>query len=181
MLPGVLIRPARPADVPGIIALFTAVAEERDSIGTEPGFDVAQRQSRILVAIERDASFVLVAAMEDIVVGSLNVQVDYSVGSLGMMVARQHRRQGIGGRLLDESLRWAREHLLHKVHLEVWPHNAAAIALYRSRGFAVEGRLRRHYRRANGELWDAITMGLVLDTQSPGSPYPDAENLGGGE
>ena len=63
----------------------------------------------------------------------------------------------------------------------MWPHNDAAIALYRSRGFTVEGRLRRQYRRADGELWDAITMGLVLDTQSPGSPYRDAENLGGEE
>ena len=121
MLRGVLIRPAHPADVPGIIALFTAVAEERDSIGTEPGFDVAQRRSSILMAIEREASCVLVAALEGTVVGSLNVQVDYSVGSLGMMVARQHRRQGIGGRLLDEGLRWAHEHLLHKVAWKCGP------------------------------------------------------------
>jgi RimJ/RimL family protein N-acetyltransferase len=177
MLPGILIRPARPADVPGIMTLLTAVAEERDSIGTEPGFDVAQRQSSILTSIEEGASCVLVAAMEDVVVGNLGVQVQHSVGSLRMMVARQHRRQGIGGRLLDEGLRWARESRLHKVNLGVWPHNAAAIALYRSRGFTVEGRLRRHFRRANGELWDAVMMGLILDTQSPGSSYPDAENL----
>ncbi len=179
MLPGVLIRPACPADVPGIITLFTAVAEERDSIGTEPGFDVAKRQSSILRSIEEAASCVLVAAVEDVVVGNLGIQVQHrqTVGSLGMMVAREHRGQGIGGRLLDDSLRWARESGLHKVDLGVWPHNATAIALYRSRGFTVEGRLRRQFRRANGELWDVITMGLVLDTQSPGSSYPDAENL----
>jgi ribosomal protein S18 acetylase RimI-like enzyme len=177
MLPGILIRPAHPADLPGIITLFTAVAEERDRIGTEPGFDGAQRESSILLSIDREGSCVLVAAMKDVVVGSLSMQVNYDVGSLGMMVARDHRRQGIGGQLLDESLGWARERGVHKVILEVWPHNVAAIALYRSRGFTVEGRLRRHYRRANGELWDAITMGLVFDTQSPGSPYPDAHKL----
>ena len=177
MLVDVVIRPARPADVPGIITLFTAVAAERDSIGTEPGFDVAQRQSSILTSIEEGVNFMLVAVREDVVVGSLGLQVQHNVGSLGMMVAREHRRQGIGGQLLDESLRWARERDLHKVHLEVWPHNAAAIALYRSHGFTVEGRLRRHYRRANGQLWDAVPMGLVLDTQSPGSSYPDADNL----
>lgn len=177
MLPGILIHPARPADVPGIITLFTAVAQELDSIGTEPGFDVAQRQSSILTSIEQGANCLLVAAWEDVAVGSLSVRVHHNVGSMGMMVARQHRRQGIGGRLLDESLRWARERALHKVDLQVWPHNAAAIALYRSRGFTAEGRLRRHYRRANGQLWDAITMGLVLDTRSPGSSYPDAKNL----
>lgn len=179
MLPTVLIRPARPADVQGIITLFTAVAEERDSIGAEPGFDVAQRQSSILRSIDEAASCVLVAAVDGIVVGNLGIQVPQrqQVGSLSMMIAREHRGQGIGGRLLDDSLRWARESGLHKVGLAVWPHNAAAIALYRSRGFTVEGRLRRHYRRANGQLWDAVTMGIVLDTQSPGSSYPDAENL----
>jgi ribosomal protein S18 acetylase RimI-like enzyme len=177
MLPGILIRPARPADVSGIIALFIAVAEERDSIGTEPGFDVAQRQSSILTSIEEAASCVLVAARKDVIVGNLGIRAHHGMGSLGMMVARQHRRQGIGGLLLDESLRWARESGLHKVDLGVWPHNAAAIALYRSRGFTIEGRLRRHYRRANGELWDVVSMGLVLDTQSPGSSYPDAESF----
>lgn len=179
MLPGVLIRPACPADVPGIISLFTAVAEERDGIGTEPGFDVAQRQSRILESIDEAASCVLVAAVEDVVVGHLGIQVKprRTLGSLGMMVAREHRGDGIGSRLLDNSLRRARGSGLHKVDLGVWPHNAAAIALYRSRGFTVEGRLRRHFRRANGELWDMIIMGLVLDTHSPGSFHPDAETL----
>lgn len=179
MLPGVLIRPARPTDVPGIITLFTAVAEERDSIGTEPGFDVAQRQSSILRSIGEAASCVLVAIVDDVVVGTLSIQVHpgQTVGSLAMMVAREHRGQGIGARLLDHSVRWARESGLHKVDLGVWPHNAAAIALYRSRGFTVEGRLRRHYRRANGELWDAVIMGIVLDTHSPGSSYPDADTL----
>ena len=179
MLPGVLIRPAHPADVPGIITLFTAVAEERDSIGTEPGFDVVKRQSSILRSIDEATSCVLVAAVEDGIVGSLGIQVQHrqTVGSLGMMIARERRGQGIGGRLLDDSLRWARESGLHKVDLGVWAHNAVAIALYRSRGFTVEGRLRRHFRRANGELWDVVTMGIVLDTHSPGSSYPDAENL----
>ncbi len=74
-------------------------------------------------------------------------------------------------------MRWARESGLHKVDLGVWPHNTAAIALYRCRGFTIEGRRHRHYRRANGELWDVVTMGLVLDTHSPGSSHPDADNL----
>jgi RimJ/RimL family protein N-acetyltransferase len=53
----------------------------------------------------------------------------------------------------------------------VWPHNGAALRLYERTGFVVEGRLRRHWRRRNGELWDALLMGLVLDTSSPGSRY----------
>lgn len=41
-------------------------------------------------------------------------------------------------------------------------HNAAAIARYHKYGFAEEGRRPQQYRRAGGELWDAIVMGLAL-------------------
>jgi RimJ/RimL family protein N-acetyltransferase len=56
----------------------------------------------------------------------------------------------------------ARSRGLHKLALSVFPHNEAAIALYRKFGFVEEGRRRRHVRRANGELWDLIEMGLLL-------------------
>jgi ribosomal protein S18 acetylase RimI-like enzyme len=46
--------------------------------------------------------------------------------------------------------------------LEVWPHNTAALRLYRGAGFVEEGRKRRHYRRRNGEFWDALLMGRPL-------------------
>jgi RimJ/RimL family protein N-acetyltransferase len=54
--------------------------------------------------------------------------------------------------------------------LEVWPHNARARRLYQSAGFAEEGHLKRHYRRRNGALWDAVVMALILDNDSPGRP-----------
>jgi RimJ/RimL family protein N-acetyltransferase len=51
---------------------------------------------------------------------------------------------------------------VHKIALQVWPHNEAALALYRSSGFEQEGYLRQHYRRKNGELWDAVVMGRLV-------------------
>jgi phosphatidylserine/phosphatidylglycerophosphate/cardiolipin synthase-like enzyme len=68
----------------------------------------------------------------------------------------------------------------HKVVLQVWPHNRRAIRLYASRGFVIEGRLVRHYRRRRtNELWDSVIMSLVLDHTSPGSPYGDGVEPGG--
>ena len=51
---------------------------------------------------------------------------------------------------------------LHKLSLEVFAHNTAAIGLYGKSGFVEEGRRVKQYRRASGELWDAIVMGLLL-------------------
>ncbi len=39
---------------------------------------------------------------------------------------------------------------------------AHTVALYRKFGFVEEGRLTKHIRRADGELWDLIEMGLLL-------------------
>ncbi len=93
----------------------------------------------------------------------------------GMAVSAAHRGLGVGGALLDAAVAWCRAAALSKINCQVWPHNGAALALYRSRGFLIEGRLRRHWRRGNGQLWDAIMMGLVLDEHSPGSGLADAE------
>ena len=64
--------------------------------------------------------------------------------------------------MLQATIDWARAHGLHKLSLEVFAHNAAAIAVYRKCGFVDEGHRVRHYRRASGELWDSIVMGLPL-------------------
>jgi ribosomal protein S18 acetylase RimI-like enzyme len=80
-----------------------------------------------------------------------------------MMVAAERRGEGIGRALLAAAIEWARAAGAHKVALEVWPHNEAGLALYRKFGFEQEGLLRKQYRRRNGQLWDAIAMGLVLE------------------
>jgi ribosomal protein S18 acetylase RimI-like enzyme len=68
----------------------------------------------------------------------------------------------VGSALLQAATGVARDLGLHKLSLEVFAHNAAAIALYRKAGFAEEGRRVGQYRRASGELWDSVVMGLLL-------------------
>jgi ribosomal protein S18 acetylase RimI-like enzyme len=79
-----------------------------------------------------------------------------------MLVAREWRGRGIGRALIKMAIAWGREHRLHKLSLEVFAHNEAAIGLYRKCGFVEEGRRPRQYRRASGEQWDTIVMGLLL-------------------
>ena len=72
------------------------------------------------------------------------------------------RGLGIGAAMLDAAIEWATGAGAHRMALEVWPHNSAALELYRRAGFVEEGRKHRHYRRRNGELWDAVVMGRPL-------------------
>src|SRR5437867_2396371 len=72
------------------------------------------------------------------------------VATLGMFVVADRRSRGIGSALMAEAIRWARRHGVLRIELAVYPHNEAAIALYRKFGFDVEGRLVRHARKSYG-------------------------------
>jgi RimJ/RimL family protein N-acetyltransferase len=151
------IRSMEDADRRPLALLFAAVAEERDGIAAEPPIDVEKRAANW----DLDRTLVAVAANE--AVGLIFViESSFGFGEIGMMVAADWRGRGVGGALVEAAIEWARAHGLHKLTLSVFPHNDAAIALYRKFGFAEEGRHKKHIRRANGELWDLIDMGLLL-------------------
>jgi RimJ/RimL family protein N-acetyltransferase len=151
------VRAATEADRLDVSRMFAAAAEERDGIATEPPVDVEARARSLTL----EGSFVAEADGE--IVGMLHVERSrFGFGELGMAVARPWRGRGVGTALLEAAMKWAREEGLHKLSLSVFPHNAAAIALYRRFGFVEEGRRIKHFRRASGELWDAIDMGLLL-------------------
>ena len=151
------IRPAEDGDRRSLAELLAAVAEERDGIAAEPPLDV----DRLAANWEVDGT--LVAVAEGVVIGEVRIDPSWmGFGEIGMMVAAGWRGRGAGTALVAAAVDWARARGLHKLALSVFPHNDAAIALYRKFGFVQEGRLVRHVRRADGELWDLIEMGLLL-------------------
>lgn len=83
------------------------------------------------------------------------------VGRLGMGVRKAWRGQGIGTRLLAATLAAAKAMGLEKVRLGVFASNAAAIALYRRKGFVEEGRFLRA-RKLDGQYDDLVMMGLFF-------------------
>ena len=161
--PAVTVRPATLADLDRLVELLVAVAGEGRWIGTEAPVD-SERRRRVAEGVESPDTIVLVAEAGGELVGQLDLRLArYGVADLGMLVATGWRGRGVGSALLAEAVERARAAGAHKLALQVWPHNAAAIALYERFGFEREGYLRRHYRRRSGELWDAVVMGLRLD------------------
>ena len=141
------IRPARDDDRLALALVFAAVAEERDGIATEPPVDVEARAASFTL----EGTLVALAGGE--VVGSVHVDASrHGFGELGMAVAREWRGKGVGSALLAAAIDWARERGLHKLSLSVFPHNTAAIELYRKHGFVEEGRRVKQFRRSSGEV-----------------------------
>ena len=159
-----VIRPAQAADARALAEMFAAVAAERDGIATEPPVNIGERAA----LFARSTAGSIVASADGQVIGMLHVEVSrHGFGELGMLVDRGWRGRGVGLALVAAAAGWARGQGLHKLSLEVFGHNTAAIALYRKAGFTEEGRRIRQYRRANGELWDSIVMGLALGQERP--------------
>jgi [ribosomal protein S18]-alanine N-acetyltransferase len=151
------VRAAQEGDRRSLALLFAAVAEERDGIAAEPPIDVDKQAAAF------DLERTLVALASDDLVGLIFViESGFGFGEIGMMVAEPWRGHGVGTALVAAAIEWARGHALHKLTLSVFPQNTAAIALYRKFGFVEEGRHPKHIRRASGELWDLIDMGLPL-------------------
>ncbi|HEX5337966.1 MAG TPA: ribosomal protein S18-alanine N-acetyltransferase [Gallionella sp.] len=80
---------------------------------------------------------------------------------LNIGVAAAHQRKGLGRAMLLEMLDVARAKNMRRVFLEVRASNVAAIALYRSAGFAEVGLRRGYYQNANGSE-DALVMACEL-------------------
>lgn len=139
--------------------LFAAVAEERDGIASEPPVDIDERAAQFGGTIAGS----VVAVADGQIIGMLHIRATrHGFGQLSMLVDRGWRGRGVCSALVRATTGLAREQGQHKLSLEVFARNTAAIALYRKCGFVEEGRRTRQYRRASGELWDSIVMGLAL-------------------
>jgi [ribosomal protein S18]-alanine N-acetyltransferase len=166
------VRPMSTEDLEQTLDLRAEVAAERRYIGAEAPIDRAGDEARWRARLlDSDDGAMFVAVAGGRVIGNASL-VGSGPAELGMTVARGWRRRGVGRALLEACLEWARHHRVHKISLQVWPDNDAAIHLYEGYGFEREGYLHKHYRRRSGELWDAVIMGLVLDP-SPRPPEPE--------
>ena len=163
-----LVRAAVPRDAPALVELAQAIAAEPEGwLITDGEWRSAAEERRYLRTVRHHPhAAVFVAELPEGIVGRLSVARDphpasEHVADLGLMVAKDHRREGIGRALMAAAEDWAREIGVRKLELHVFPYNEAAIALYETLGYEREGLRYEHYRRGSGYL-DAILMAKRL-------------------
>lgn len=144
-------RSATRADVPTIVEI------ERTSFGdpwTELTFRdlLGLRHAIFLVATEGPGQSVCAYIIAAVVAGEAEV--------LNLAVAHDARGRGLGGRLLDAGLGIVRELGAREVFLEVRESNAAALALYSSRGFTPLTRRAKYYRNP---VEDALVLRRAIE------------------
>ena len=158
------VRKAEPGDAAELVELALAVGSEPEGwLVTNGTWRSVSDERRYVRAIRRSkAAAVLVAEAPEGIVGRLSLSRDphpasRHVADLGLMVAADWRRRGVGRALMLGAEEWARSAGVRKLELHVLPNNEAAIALYESLGYEREGVRRNHYRRG-ADLVDAVLM-----------------------
>ena len=164
VLASVRVREAESGDAAALVALARAVGAEPEGwLITDGDWRSVPDERRYLRAVARSPrGAVLVAVSGGRIVGRLSIARDphpasSHVADVGLMVAREARRRGIGRALMEAAVDWARAHGVRKLELHVFPHNEPALALYEALGYRREGLRRAHYRRGS-ELLDVVLM-----------------------
>lgn len=131
----VQITDAVPADAPEIARLEAAC------------FSAPRSEAAILSEIGQPERYlVLVCKRQGQLEGYVGLEYVLDEGYItDLAVFAKYRRHGIGSELLREMERRGRELNLRFLTLEVRPSNAAALGLYRSRGYQEVGRRRGFY------------------------------------
>ena len=147
-----IIRTAVPADAPALARL-------------ELVFPARQRWSKTswLEEIGADGRLVEVAeTAPDGVIACASWRHAGNTADLDrIIVAGEHRRRGIAGRLLGRGIAWAAEQGAGNVLLEVASDNTAAIGFYAANGFVPVNRRGNYYGRGV----DAVVMGKRMKTE----------------
>lgn len=171
--PPFTIRPQEPGDAPAAAALLGRIGVVEGTLQV-PDMPLASRLDFLQRVEPRECRLAAFADGEMIGLANLHgVQASLRrshVRLLAIAVAPQWQGRGVGRqlmlRLLDWADRWAG---VLRIELNVHADNTGAIALYRSLGFAEEGR-HRGYALKDGRYVDSLSMARL----HPSPPGLDA-------
>lgn len=163
------IRRATADDAPALLAHAESILAEEIYSLSVPGelmFTIAQEQEWIKSKNENPQHLLLIAEVSNQIVGVLDLSNGHRqriahTAEFGMSIARPFRNQGIGRRLLEEMLKWARDNpVLEKISLKVHADNDRAIHLYKSLGFIQEGYLTKELKYGPNQYVDSILLSV---------------------
>lgn len=158
------IRPARQADLSGIVGAIRRVVEEKSYIVAESVADEVDHQNALLRHNEVESRMFFVATVAEEVVGWVHIhgpELDklHHTAELTVGVLEEYRRNGIGSHLLSRGVEWAASEGYEKIYQSIPSTNEQAVEFLESHGWTVEAVRDRHYK-IDGEYVDEVMMAV---------------------
>ncbi len=158
----VSVRLATPGDWPAIWEILREVVREGETYVYDRSLD--EESARRLWMIEPPFAVFVAVDSHGMIVGSSKIGPNYSgpgahVANASFIVASPARGRGVGRRLCEHALGWARaQGYASMLFNAVVASNTNAIALYRSLGFISAGRVPNSFRTPAGLFEDLYIM-----------------------
>ncbi|WP_286884537.1 GNAT family N-acetyltransferase [Aneurinibacillus sp. UBA3580] len=162
-----VLRQAMEVDAPKIIERLRRVLddgvyleEEKDTMNSP------QEEAAFIRQMKEEGSMYTVAEISDAIAGVAQIkrgqlEMNRHIGTFRIWLGPGFQGYGIGSKLMDYSLQWAKHHGLEKVCLDVFADNERAIDMYKKYGFVVEG-YRKDQFILDGKHVDEVFMSKFL-------------------
>lgn len=163
------IRSVNIKDAEGILEYCKIVGGETDNLlfGSEGlGFSVETERTIIENIAVKEKDIMLAAMDGDNVVGIGNImgndrmRIEHQA-RLAISVRKDYWGQGVGSRIMQSLIDFAKERSIEVITLEVYHANKSAIKLYQKFGFKEIGYF-KNFSKVNDEYKDAVLMNLYL-------------------
>lgn len=167
----IIIRKALKSDAKALIEYLEVIGGESDFLTFSKGQfgrSIEQEEDFIENTLNKENALFIIAEINGNIVGNLNFsggprQRTAHVGEFGVSVIKQNWGNGIGEQLVTYLINWGKaSEIIRKIDLRVRVDNTRAIYLYKKLGFLEEGLLKRDFL-INGEFYDSLLMGLLID------------------
>lgn len=165
------IRPARQADLGGLVGVIRSVAGDGAYIEAENVAEMIDYENALLRHNDVKSRMIFVATVDKEVVGWVHLdlpEIDKlcHTARLTVGVLTEHRGDGLGEALLDRGSTWATDRGFERLYNSVPASNDQAKAFLEANGWGVEAIRENHYR-IDGEYVDEVMMDCELSATHP--------------
>lgn len=163
----VIIRKPNVEDAEAIINVMTIADTETLFLARNPGefCTPVEREKQIIenVLADNDVEW-FVAEYDNKVIGQCSVGLVRRSAryrhraEIGFVIMKDYCNLGIGGRMMEECIKWCKEHGVTQIELDVVKSNERALKMYQGFGFEIIGTKENALRYQDGTYADEYLM-----------------------
>ncbi|NYB74656.1 GNAT family N-acetyltransferase [Sedimentibacter hydroxybenzoicus DSM 7310] len=163
----VTIRRPEVDDAEEIISVISTADEETLFLARNPGeFQPTFEEERNIIegVLNSTDSMWLVAEVEGKIVGQCSAGLIRGYqryrhrAGVAFVLLERYCNMGIGGKMMEECLKWCKDNNVTQVELDVIKNNERALKMYQNFGFEIVGNIPNALRYSDGTYVDEYTM-----------------------